>query len=505
MSSQETPSIEDSDIGDLDNGLPDTSQRFVATVSHEIRTPLNGILGMVALLDETGLTPVQREYTDAIRKSGSRLLDLLNNVLDFSRLEAGAIPLDMAPFDPSELIQDVAELLAVRAHAVNLDLAAAPDPGIAPSYIGDAGRIRQILFNLAGNAIKFTETGGVLITVEETGLGQVVFKVCDTGQGIAEVDQARIFSAFGQASASDAGRDGGVGLGLAIAGRLADAMGGKITLSSLPDEGSVFSLTLPLAVEGGKARRKGELSTQRPVRVRLKTPGVTEWAVLSALATVNGEYQIAEDDKPADVVILDAALAPADIVAATREAPALVILRPEDRTLIPRFRDMGCAGYLIRPLRASSVEERISLVADGGVMAEAADNAPTMAQKGACALIADDNPVNSLLAKHALSSAGFAVDTVGTGAEALEAVSNKSYSIIFMDVRMPVMDGLEATRQIRALETDSATPIPIIAVTADVDPHLETKAKEAGVTLIASKPIDPTRLRDLALEWTVRE
>ncbi len=475
----------------------ETSQRFTAAVSHEIRTPLNGILGMVSLLEETGLSPVQKEYVDAIRKSGSRLLDLLNNVLDYSRLETGEIPLDLSPFDPAELIQDVAELLAPRAHKANLDLAAAVLPGSPDKIIGDAGRIRQIIFNLAGNAIKFTEAGGVLITAEATPDDRFIFSVQDTGCGIPEEDKARIFNAFGQVSASDAGKDSGVGLGLAIALRLADAMGGEISVSSQKGEGACFRFSLPLAPAA--IAQESPPSTATPLRVALDATCASQIAVMAALADSTSAYCLVARNRKADVAIVDASLPPARIQTQARKAPTLVILRPEDRNQIPTFRDMGCVGYLIRPLRAHSVAERVMLAAKGGEIADQSDTQITTATPGARALIADDNPVNSLLAKRALAAAGFAVDTAGTGAEAVEAVTKTPYSIIFMDVRMPVMDGLEATRRIREMETDVANT-PIIALTADIDPDLESNAEKAGVTMIASKPIDPTRLRALALE-----
>src|SRR6185503_2065164 len=214
---------------------PDAAHRFTAAVSHEIRTPLNGILGMAALLEEEGdLSAAQRDYASAIRKSGARLLDLLNNVLDYSRMEAGDIPLDAAPFDPSDLVQDVAELLAPRAHAAGLDIAGIVDPDLPLRMIGDAGRLRQILFNLAGNAIKFTERGAVLIEARRGSGGKgLALIVRDTGAGVPEQARARLFDAFSQVSAADARRDGGVGLGLAIVARLVAAMKGSVDVSSI--------------------------------------------------------------------------------------------------------------------------------------------------------------------------------------------------------------------------------------------------------------------------------
>ncbi len=481
----------------------DTSQRFTASVSHEIRTPLNGILGMVSLLEETDLSPVQKEYVEAIGKSGSRLLDLLNNVLDYSRLEAGEIPLDIAPFDTAELIQDVVELLAPRAHAANLDIAAAAMPGLPTKFIGDAGRIRQILFNLAGNAIKFTQTGGILVTARQDKTGELVFAVRDTGAGIPKSEHEKIFSAYGQVSASDAGRDSGVGLGLAIAQRLAKAMKGRLHISSEVGQGAGFFLTLPLEIEQASKTSDNSKKASKSLNVDLQASCASQIAVMSALANSNLKCSVVSGRKKADVAIIDASLSPTKIKKLTKKSPTLVVLRPEDRAQIPAFREMGCVGYLIRPLRGSSIAKRVEIAARGEEIKETQESKNT-APKGARALIADDNPVNSLLAKRALVTAGFAVDTVGTGAEAIEAASNTPYSIVFMDVRMPVMDGLEATRRIRALD-GVVSNVPVIAVTADVDPDLEAKADRAGVSLVAAKPIDPQRLRDLALSWAVSE
>ena len=485
---------------------PDASQRFIASVSHEIRTPLNGILGMTTLLEDTGLTSVQRDYVDAIRKSGSRLLDLLNNVLDYSRLESGELPLAQVSFDPRSLVQDVTELLAPRAHSAGLDLAAASSPKVATRYIGDAGRIRQIIFNLVGNAIKFTEKGGVLTTVNVNETGNLVYSIHDTGTGVPEKDQQRIFSAFGQVSTDDAGRDGGVGLGLAIAGRLAEAMNGEIRLISTPGQGAIFRLRLPLASAPDVKEDVIEDDARtpiydRPLRIRLQAPHSSEWAVLSALGAEEGQFR--RVDRNCDVAILDAETPARTIRAQAKNAPTLVILRPRDRSLIPKFREMGCVGYLIRPLRPASVAERVKLAAAGRDIEDPTDASAKFVRHGARALIADDNPINALLATSALKAAGFAVDTAGSGVEAVEMATNAPYEVIFMDVRMPVMDGLEATRRIRNLDTRTAQA-PIIAVTADVDPQLETRAKTAGVDQIAAKPIDPQQMRELALKWAAR-
>lgn len=476
---------------------PDAAHRFTAAVSHEIRTPLNGILGMAALLEETELTPAQRDYAGAIRKSGARLLDLLNNVLDFSRMEAGDIPLDAAPFDPSDLVQDVAELLAPRAHSAGLDIAAIVHPELPSRLIGDAGRLRQILFNLAGNAVKFTETGAVLIEARPGDGGQgLQLVIRDTGAGVPEHARLRLFDAFSQVSAADARRDGGVGLGLAIVARLVDAMKGKVSVSSAWGHGAMFIVDLPLEA-GPQPPAAPRVRSKRPLRIALDLPPASRFAIMTALA--HGNAQIVTDTADADLVILDAALPPARIEAIARRQRTLVVLRPRDRSRLETFREMGCAGYLIRPLRAASIVERVGLTLAGAEQPTPRDERKKPGEAGNV-LIADDNAVNALLARSALTAAGFRVDTAGTGAEALERMAETHYSVVFMDIRMPVMDGLEATRRIRRLD-GPACETPIVALTADIDPELEDRARAAGVSQLASKPIDPPRLRDLANHW----
>ena len=483
------------------NEAPDAAQRFTAAVSHEIRTPLNGILGMAALLEETELSPSQRDYAGAIRKSGSRLLDLLNNVLDFSRMEAGDIPMDAAPFDPSDLVQDVAELLAPRAHAAGLDIAAIVDPDLAERLVGDVSRLRQILFNLAGNAIKFTTEGGVLIEARRGQGGEgLELVVRDTGVGVPEHAKAKLFEAFSQVNAADARRDGGVGLGLAIVARLVEAMDGRISMTSSFGHGAMFVVEIPLQAAPSPAGQARSLRG-RPLRVAMELPPVSMLACIGALA--RGGARLVADVADADLVILDAALPPAQIQAIARRRRTLVVLRPGDRSRLEQFRAMGCAGYLIRPLRAASIVERVGLTLSGAVQAEPGEDVAKPGEAGV-ALIADDNAVNALLARSALTAAGFRVDTAATGAEALERVGETLYSVIFMDIRMPVMDGLEATRRIRRL-AGPASETPIIALTADIDPDLETAAKLAGISQLAAKPIDPPRLREIALSWTRRK
>lgn len=471
-------------------------QAFLATASHEIRTPLNGILGTVSLLLETDLSPAQREYAETIRLSGGRLLDLLNNVLDYARLDASAVELETENFCPLQLAREVTELLAPRAHAAGLDLAVRAVHWPVPIYAGDAGRLRQILFNLVGNALKFTRQGAVLVDVEPRAWG-LTLRVRDTGPGIATEDQARLFEAFRQSATADAYRDGGVGLGLAIVKRLADLLGGSVTVDSRPGEGATFSVDVPL-------RPADAPSLHDPARLsgRIGLAGLPAATTLALAATMSGletevfQIDLSTGEMPAgiDAILVGADLPEAMVSALARRAPALVVLRPEDRGAIGRFRQLGCRGWLVRPLRMSSIAERILLARSGRLLAEEPETEPGAGR----VLIADDNPVNALIARRALESAGFTVTVAATGSEALDAAARMAPELVLMDLRMPVMDGFEAMRRLRA----GGFTAPIIAVSAEINPDIERRARDCGASGVAAKPLDAQALRSLALQWT---
>lgn len=484
----------------MSDSKPDISAQraFLATASHEIRTPLNGILGTVSLLLETDLAPSQREYAETIKTSGARLLDLLNNVLDYARLDAGAVELETEPFNPARLAREVVELLSPRAHTAHLDIAVRALPGLPSRTRGDAGRIRQILFNLIGNALKFAGRGGVLVDVSAESAA-ITYTIIDTGPGIAPEDREALFDAFKQSSAADAQKDGGVGLGLAIVARLTEALGGRLKISGAPGLGTAFSVRLPVEVDAAAAPPANDALSGRVVLAGL--PPATALSASAALtaagcAVVQIDPNARADFGRASIILANADLPATVLQRLINKGPTIIVLRPEDRGAIDQFRALGSAGWLVRPLRPSSLIERARLVMAGVGLEDTDERAAT--SKGGHVLVADDNPVNALIASRALEKSGFSTTVAATGSEALEAAAAMTPALILMDLRMPVMDGFEAMRQLRA----RGETMPIIAVSAEVNPDIEKRAIAAGANAVAAKPLDAEALRQIAVKWT---
>ncbi len=438
----------------------EAKSRFLATVSHEFRTPLNGILGTADLLGDTRLDPEQRAYLKALQTSGRALLGLVDEILDLTRVEAGKLELMPAPFDPARLAEDVAELMAPRAHAKGLDIAAFVAAGMPAKLVGDEERIRQILVNLVGNAVKFTQSGGVALRVAhqpETGLS---ITVEDTGPGVAPERQEAIFLEFEQEDASTNRAHGGTGLGLAIVRRLADAMGGAVALASAPGQGARFTVTLPLPVAEQSALATLPLQGRRIAIVaegRFTAEAMAEaarsagaevrlsgdWAGIATAGWTAGAKQAA---KGPDSVIIDYALGaePAQaILHAARAAgvrEALVLISPQERRALGRPTDAGFSGHLVKPVRARSLLDRLAgqtRVAEA-VMADAAPQGAA----GVRVLLAEDNEINAMIATRMLERAGAQVIWAQDGAVALrEATSGLAegagFDLILMDVRMP--------------------------------------------------------------------
>jgi CheY-like chemotaxis protein len=474
-------------------------------------TPLNGVIGMLGLLARTKLDGAQRAYLQTARDSADHLLGLVNDILDFARIEAGRLEIEAAPLDLERVVQGVAELLSPKAHEKGLEIAWAVD-GDVPQVLGDEGRLRQILFNLAGNAVKFSEHGGVLIAVESVGerrldSATLRFLVRDTGPGVPEAAREKIFEEFGHADPSHAVRYGGAGLGLAVVKRLVEAMNGQLLLDSTPGEGSVFGFEATFEV----TQRVTPAKPLKGVKVALFTPSeeVRE-ATGRQIEACGGKVILPKsmEAAPEDaVILLDPGTEADRVLIKPRGRKGIVLLKTEERGLIERYRTAGWSGYLIKPLRRVSLASRIEAVlasnAPGGPVVPLSEDerlAPA-ALPGVRVLVAEDNPVNALLAKSLLRREGCTVELAGSGQEALDALARTRYDLVLMDVRMPGLDGAEATRRLRARGDET----PVIAVTANVFEEDRRSCLEAGMNAFLAKPVDPAALRAALTRWTNRD
>jgi CheY-like chemotaxis protein len=504
-------------------------EQVFALLSHEIRTPLNGVLGMAGLLATTRLDATQQAYLATLRESGEHLLSLVNDMLDLAKLESGKIELELVETDIERLLQGVCELLSPRAHEARIDIAWAAQA--LPLVRTDDGRLRQILFNLAGNAVKMTAEGGVLVTAERAAPSalqseisseslRLRFNVKDTGPGVALDSQARVFEEFVQTEAGM--RAGGAGLGLAIVKRLAQAFDGEVGVDSRPGAGAVFWFEADFDIAADlSADRHGHNANYSEdqdlaglnVAVISRSTIVRE-AALIQIAASGGEGFGADSlshiqGRPCDAVLVD------DDPAASPEpnqrpddTPAIVLLTPEARDRIDAYRAAGFAGYLIKPLRRASLAARVLAVQAGRADApphpapEIGDDeraGPGLAS-GVRVLLAEDNPVNALLARALLTRAGCSVDRVANGQEVLEALEAAPYDLVLMDMRMPVMDGLTAAKALR--RRGDATPI--VALTANAFEDDRRACIDAGMNDFLTKPIDAEALRHALMQWSAK-
>ncbi|WEK57739.1 MAG: response regulator [Candidatus Brevundimonas phytovorans] len=477
-------------------------QQFLRLMSHEMRTPLNGVIGMLGLLSRTKLDGAQRAYAEAAQKSAEHLLGLVNDLLDFARLEAGALEFDASPVDLEGLTRGVAELLSPKAHDKGLEIvwSVAAD---APDVIADEGRLRQVLFNLAGNAVKFTDRGGVRLTVERAGgtaaRPRLAFVVDDTGPGVPEDARGRIFDEFGHADASDAARFDGAGLGLAVVRRLAQAMGGTVAVSDRPDGPGArfrFEAPFPVATTAPRARPLDGVV----VAVRTPDPFVRQ-AAAAQIEASGGRVA-----RQAGITLIDHAMAEdGALMVKPSQGEAIILLKPSERDLIDRYRTAGFHGYLIKPLRRASLAERV-LAAAGrrkGLTvaigrAQEDDRVTPVAFKGLRVLLVEDNPVGALLARTLLRREGCVVQTAADGHEALLTLKEARFDLIFMDMRMPRMDGPAAVRALRA----RGERTPIVALTANAFAEDRIACLEAGMNDHLTKPLEADALRAALTRWT---
>ena len=481
------------------------SAEQLASLSHEFRTPLNGVLGMARLLEGTKLTAEQKAYVAALRDSGQHLLSLVNDVLDYAKLGAGRVELHPAPMDLEGLLRGVAELLSPRAREKGVEIAWAA-PAAPASVHADEGRLRQILLNFAGNAVKFTETGGVLIAATVPEPGRLRLRVEDTGPGVSKSDRERIFEEFAQADAAHADL-GGAGLGLAIARRLARAMGGEVGVETAPGGGACFwfeaafpSLPAVIPFRSLEGRTVG-IASPNPVvceAARLQIEACGGQVVVAAALP-----QAVARTGPGDVILVDASLAaPSGALRPPSQRPAIVLLAPDERERIARYRRAGFAGYLIKPLRRASLAERV-LIAAGAVgdpsqPAEVDERVATAAAPGARILLVEDNPINALLARALLTREGCEVEHATSGAESIAAAAVGVFDLILMDMRMPGLSGEDAARQLR----ENGVKTPIVALTANAFEDDRHACLAAGMDDFLVKPLSPDALRAALTRWT---